>query len=168
MNWTRIGRTAWNDSVNDLRMMRRHEWLTAMICAKKTAAWRDIGMSENIADKLRAGWAIFEALRKYDPCKARELRSRYSYRRFVDMGAGWVKYEFEAAAAIDHMESELSNGAMVMAIRSAHDLHPEWYWHAQGAYKTIDKLITDLDTDPEIITWAKQGVEIMKRKGIAQ
>ena len=167
MNWTQVARTAWNNSINDLHMMRRHEWLTAMICAKNTAAWREIGMSENIADKLRAGWAIFEALRQYNPCKARELRNRYSYRRFVDMGAGWVKYEFEAAAAIDHMESELSNAAMVMQIIDAHDPKPEWQRNAYTIYGKVSKLVqVSYDSPQWFRDWAGYTERLFKERGI--
>jgi len=144
-------------------MMRRHEWLTAMICAKKTAAWRDAEISENIADKLRGGWAIYEALRKHDPAKARELRQKYSYRRFLDMGIGWTRYEFDPAQAIDHLESDLSNSAMTMQIIDAHDPRPEWLRKAQGMVKQSQVIFTSLDAPDEFKALIKPVMDYLER-----
>ena len=163
MNWSKVAKTAWQQSQNDFYMMRRHEWLTAMICAKKTAAWRDAGISENIADKLRGGWAIYETLRNHNPIKARELRQKYSYRRFLDMGIGWIKYEFEPAQAIDHLESELSNAAMTMQIIDAHDPRPEWYRRAQGMIKQSEVIFTSYDAPEEFKQLVKPVREYLER-----
>jgi hypothetical protein len=166
MNWSKLADESWTNAQTDYHTAMRREWLVAMILAKKTATWRNLQIEQDTRDKLVAGWAIYAAIRAQDARSARELRNRYNYRRFMEMGRLWVQWEFTVEQAIDHLKSELSTRAMVMQIIGAHDPRPEWFRHSVGAYHTISKLITDLDTDAEIIAWAKQGKKLFERKGI--
>ena len=165
MNWQSLTESAWTQAQTDKHTAMRREWLAALVLGRKSRLVAT-NISQDTATKLRGAWAIYCTLRHYNAARARELRNRYGYRRFLDMGALWMRYEFSPEAAIDHLESELSNAAMTMQIISTHDPRPEWWHHSVGAYKTIFKLTTDLDVDAEISAWAKQGVELMQRKGI--
>ena len=165
MNWSRLADTSWTDAQTDYHTAMRREWLVAMILAKADTC-RELQINQDTRDNLVAGWAIYTAIRAQDARSARELRSKYNYRRFMEMGRLWVRWEFTVEQAIDHLKSELSTRAMVMQIIGAHDPRPEWFRHSVGAYHTISKLITDLDTDAEIVAWAKQGKELFERHGI--
>ena len=161
MNWNTALSDSWRRAEDSKHRAKRQEWLCAMILAKKIRPGADI-ISQDTATKLRGAWAIYETLRHYDAKKARELRNKYGYRRFLEMGALWMQYEFSADAAIDHLESELSNGAMKMQIIDAHDPLPEWRRKCYGMLKTGEKLVSSYDMPDDFKGWVKQGNELMK------
>ncbi len=154
-HWTDRARSAWTQSLADRQSAMRREWLVALILARKSSAWREIGVPEKVADKLRAGWAIYNTLRHYDARKARELRNKYSYRRFMEMGALWVRYEFSPEQAVDHMESDLTISGMTMQIIDVHDPTPEWLRKARSTSKAWDVVATS-DAPEEWVQLAEQ------------
>jgi hypothetical protein len=140
----------------------RREWLVALIVAKKTDARRLLGIAQDTKDNLVAGWAIFEALRHYDARKARELRNSYSYTRFMNMGALWVRYEFEPSQAIDHLTSNLSTRAMVQQIQDVHSPYPEWQRKAFAMSKGWDVIATS-DAPEEWRELAQRARELIAK-----
>jgi hypothetical protein len=142
-------------------MAMRREWLVAMVLAKFRHEADFV--SPDTATKLRGAWAIYETLRHHSPSKARELRGKYGYRRFLEMGALWLRYEFSAEDAIDHMESELSTAAMKMQIIDAHDEAPEWKRKAGGILKYCGIIATSYDAPAEWREWARRGMELMQK-----
>ena len=58
MNWKWQAEQAWRAAGNGRITTRRHEWLTAMILAKKSRLKAD-NISDDNATKLRAAWAIY-------------------------------------------------------------------------------------------------------------
>lgn len=157
MNWQNTVNKAWSSA-------RVRQWVCAAVVSRRNIRVN----SDDTMTQLRGAWQMFELIRQYYPLKARELRRQYGYSRFYDLYLQWRKFEMSPDECIDHITSELSNAGMTMQIVNVHDPRPEWMRHTIGAYKTICKIITDLDTDPEIIEWARAGVEIMDRKGIGR
>jgi hypothetical protein len=161
-DWKRKAERAWQAADDGRITTRRNEWLTALILANRLRLKAD-SVSEDTATKLRAAWAIFTALRHHDAIKARELRSRYGYRRFVEMGALWIRYEFAPAQAVDHLESDLSNTAMTMQIIDCHDPRPEWYRKAQGMIKQSEVIFTSYDAPDDFKKLIKPVREYLER-----
>lgn len=164
-HWTDRARNAWTQSIADKHNAMRREWLVALILARKSSAWREIGVPEKVADKLRAGWAIYNTLRHYDARKARELRNKYSYRRFMEMGALWVKYEFEPEQAISHLESDLTISGMTMQIIDAHSPYCEWQRKAFGLSKSLDVIAAIDDAPAEWRELAEQARKLLQKYG---
>ena len=163
MNWSRLADTSWTDAQTDYHTAMRREWLVAMILAKKTATWRDLAIEQDLRDKLVAGWVIYTAIRAQDARTARFLRRQYGYRRFMEMGRLWTRWEFTVDDAIDHMQSDLSTRAMVMQIIDAHDPRPEWRRKAEGIYKWAVVISSSFDAPEDVRKWAAEGRRLMER-----
>jgi hypothetical protein len=162
--WANKAGAAWSGAQTDRHNAMRREWLVALILSRKSSTWRTIdGMTEKIADKLRAGWVIYAAIRHHNAPRARELRNTYGYRRFMEMGALWVRYEFETEQAIDHLTSDLSTTAMTMQIIDAHDPRPEWFRRAQGMVKQSEVIFTSYDAPEDFKALIKPVLEYLNR-----
>ncbi len=142
----------------------RREWLVALILSKKIRLVAE-GISPDTATKLRGAWAIYDTIRRHDAAKARELRNRYGYRRFLELGILCVQYDISPADAIDHLESELSNAAMRMQIINAYDSRAEWERQVYGMLKIGEKLVTAYDIPDKWREWVKRGKELQNETG---
>lgn len=143
MNYGALAAQTWKAAADEKSAARRHEWITALVCARKTAAWREIGITQDVRDKLAAAWAVFVTIRAVDVHKARSLRQAHGYRRFLDAGRLMVQYDIAPADIADHIAADLSNAAMVEQIRNVHDATPEWVRRLHGIIKLAEKSSTD-------------------------
>jgi muconolactone delta-isomerase len=166
MNLHKLGAAAWQAAQDDEASQRRHEWITAAICAKLLSSRQfrhaaESGLpTEDTASKMAAGYAIYTAIRAQDARRARELRRRYNYRRFLEMGALWTRYEsFDADTAAEYMELDLSNAAMCEFIKDRHDPSPQWMRTVEKIYPRIQKLTQDHDGMPDDLRAALETVE---------
>lgn len=123
------------------------------------------GTSRDTVERMAAGYAIFDTLRKQDHRRAWEIRRRYNYGRFVEMGAVWMRYEFPPVDAMEYLESDLSDSAMVAEITDRHDPNPEWKRRFFGLSKNVLKLVDD-DAPEPIKEWARAGSELFRQYSV--
>lgn len=169
MNIVKIGASAWTTAQQNEYDQRLNEWATAFVCYRLTRARQlsrrvaELGISEDTGNKLTAAWLVFLQIREYDARKARELRRRYNYRRFVEMGGWWTRYEFPHHVAVEHLESDKSNAEMVAEIRNTHDQSPAWERTLIGLYKPFNFLSSTVSLPHDVKEWVEQGKKILVR-----
>ena len=158
MNWQTALDRRWSSG-------RARQWACAAIVTRKSI--RVTSESEDTMTQLRGAYRMLEFIREYYPAKARELRKRYGYSRFYDLYKEWTRYELAPDICIEHLESDLSNAAMVMQVVDAHDTRPEWMRNAQTIYNKVTK-ITEVSYDGEawFTDWAKSTRDLFREKGI--
>ena len=158
MNWQLRADSNWSSS-------RARQWVVACIVSKRSV--RVTTESEDTMTQLRGAYLMFEFIRHYYPAKARELRKRYGYSRFYDLYKEWRRFELAPDICIEHLESNLSNAAMVMQVQDVHDPLPEWRRNAQTIYNKVVKL-TEVSYDGEawFTDWAKSTRDLFREKGI--
>lgn len=158
MNWqSRLDRS-WSSG-------RARQWACAAIVSRRNI--RVTTETDDTMTQLRGAWRMLEFIREYYPAKARELRKRYGYSRFYDLYKEWTRYELAPDICIEHLESDLSNAAMVMQVQDVHDPRPEWMRNAQTIYNKLTK-ITEVSYDGEawFTDWAKSTRDLFREKGI--
>ena len=158
MNWQNAVDRRWSSG-------RALKWACAAIVSKRNV--RVNSESEDTMTQLRGAYRMLEFIRQYYPAKARELRKRYGYSRFYDLYKEWCRFELAPDICIEHLESDLSNAAMVMQVQDAHDPRPEWMRGAQMIYNKVVKL-TEVSYDGEewFTDWAKSTRDLFREKGI--
>ena len=156
MNWQNKADANWTNA-------RAKQWLVAMIVTERAVR---VG-SDDTMTQLRGAWYMYRFIRQYYPAKARELRKRYGYSRFYDLYKEWQRFELAPDICIEHLESDLSNAAMVMQVQDVHDPRPEWMRGAQMIYNKVVKL-TEVSYDGEawFTDWAKSTRDLFREKGI--
>lgn len=156
MNWQAVANTNWTNA-------RAKQWVTACVVVERGIR---VG-SDDTMTQLRGAWYMYRFIRHYYPQKVRELRKRYGYSRFYDLYKEWQRFELAPDICIEHLESDLSNAAMVMQVQDAHDPLPEWQRKAGGWYKSFDKLARVAYGAPEWFTdWVKDSRDLFREKGI--
>jgi len=145
MNYTAIAASAWQAAADEQTAARCHQWITALICRRTRGAARDMNISQDTRDKLSAAWMVYETIRAHDAQKARTLRKRYGYRRFLDAGAMMARYDITPLEVAEHIESQLSNAAMQHAMIDAHDPQPEWWRKLYSVNAMAEKIATAYD-----------------------
>jgi hypothetical protein len=156
MNWQRLADTNWTNA-------RVKQWTVAAMLSKRSIRLRSI----HTETKLKGAWIMFEFIRHYYPAKARELRKGYGYSRFYDLYKEWIRYELAPDICIEHIESDLSNAAMVMQVVDAHDQRSEWERNAVTIYGKVSKLVQVSYDAPEWFRdWASETEKLFKEKGI--
>jgi len=158
MNWQNALDRRWSSG-------RARQWACAAIVSRKGI--RVTTESDDTMTQLRGAYRMLEFIRQYYPAKARELRKRYGYSRFYDLYKKWQRFELAPDICIEHLESDLSNAAMVMQVVDAHDPLPEWRRNAQTIYNKVVKL-TEVSYDGEqwFTDWAKSTRDLFREKGI--
>ena len=158
MNWQARADRSWSSS-------RTRQWVAACIVSKRSI--RVTTESDDTMTQLRGAYRMLEFIRQYYPAKARELRKRYGYSRFYDLYKEWQRFELAPDICIEHLESDLSNAAMVMQVQDVHDPLPEWQRKAGGWYKSFDKLAHVAYGAPEwFVDWVKDSRDLFREKGI--
>ena len=158
MNWQQAADRRWSSS-------RARQWACAAIVSRKGI--RVNSESEDTMTQLRGAYRMLEFIRQYYPAKARELRKRYGYSRFYDLYKEWSRYELAPDICIEHLESDLSNAAMVMQVQDVHDPRPEWMRNAFTIYGKISKLVqVSYDSPDWFRSWASDTEKLFKEKGI--
>jgi hypothetical protein len=158
MNWQLRADRSWSSS-------RTRQWVTACIVSRKGI--RVTTESEDTMTQLRGAWRMLEFIRQYYPAKARELRKKYGYSRFYDLYKEWQRFELAPDICIEHLESDLSNVAMVMQVQDVHDPRPEWMRGAQMIYNKVNKFVeVSYDGEQWFTDWAKSTRELFREKGI--
>ena len=110
---------------------------------------------------------MYRFIRQYYPAKARELRKRYGYSRFYDLYKEWQRFELAPDICIEHLESDLSNAAMVMQVKDVHDPRPEWLRGARMIYNKVSKIVeVSYDGEQWFTDWAKSTRDLFREKGI--
>ena len=163
MNWTGKAQANWMQAGMNEQTAMRQRWLVALIVSKNTDTCRFLNIPQDIKDQLRAAWAIYTAIRAQDARRAKELRIRHSYRRFVELGRLWLKYEFPVDDMCAYLDSEMSIRATVMQIEDIHNPLPEWERKAAGMYRWAQVIATSYDAPDDVRAWAAEGEKIMKR-----
>ena len=158
MNWQNKAEANWTNA-------QAKQWLVAMIITLKRI--RVNSVSQDTETQLRGAWYMYTFIRYYDPRKARELRKRYGYSRFYDLYKEWQRFELAPDICIEHLESDLSNAAMVMQVVDAHDTRPEWMRGAQAIYNKVNKFVeVSYDGEQWFTDWAKSTRDLFREKGI--
>ena len=157
MNYHAMAQARWHSAHLD-------QWITAAIVTRK--GLRVNSISPDTLTQLRGAWRMYDFIRAYHPCLARQLRREYGYSRFYELYLGWMRYEFSADECIDHLTSDLSNAGMVMQIVDTNDPRPEWERKSYGIYKTVKGLAEVSYGAPAWFTeWAKQSRDLFERNG---
>ena len=158
MNWQLRADRSWSSS-------RSRQWVTACIVSKRSI--RVTTESDDTMTQLRGAYRMLEFIRQYYPVKARELRKRYGYSRFYDLYKEWQRFELAPDICIEHLESDLSNAAMVMQVQDVHDPRPEWMRGAQMIYNKVSKIVeVSYDGEQWFTDWAKSTRDLFREKGI--
>ena len=158
MNWQNALDRRWSSG-------RSYQWACAAIVSKRNV--RVNSESEDTMTQLRGAYRMLEFIRQYYPAKARELRKNYGYSRFYDLYKEWNRFELAPDICIEHLESNLSNAAMVMQVVDAHDPRPEWYRGAQAIYNKVNKFVeVSYDSEQWFADWAKSTRDLFREKGI--
>ena len=158
MNWQNKAEANWTSA-------QAKQWLVAMITTLKRI--RVNSVSQDTETQLRGAWYMYTFIRYYDPRKARELRKRYGYSRFYDLYKEWQRFELAPDICIEHLESDLSNAAMVMQVQDVHDPRPEWMRGAQMIYNKVSKIVeVSYDGEQWFTDWAKSTRDLFREKGI--
>ena len=156
MNWQNKADANWTNA-------RVKQWLVAMIVTERAVR---VG-SDDTMTQLRGAWYMYRFIRQYYPAKARELRKRYGYSRFYDLYKEWQRFELAPDICIEHLESDLSNAAMVMQVQDVHDPRPEWMRGAQMIYNKVSKIVeVSYDGEQWFTDWAKSTRDLFREKGI--
>ena len=163
MNWTGKAQANWTQATMNEQTAMRQRWLVALIVSKKADTCRLLNISQDTKDQLRAAWAIYATIRAQDARRARELRIRHSYRRFVELGRLWLKYEFGVDDMAAYLDSEMSIAATVMQIEDIHNPLPEWQRKAINVCRWAQVIATSYDAPDDVRAWAADGEKIMKR-----
>ena len=158
MNWQTALDRRWSSG-------RALKWACAAIVSKRNV--RVNSESEDTMTQLRGAYRMLEFIRQYYPAKARELRKRYGYSRFYDLYKEWQRFELAPDICIEHLESDLSNAAMVMQVQDVHDPRPEWMRGAQMIYNKVSKIVeVSYDGEQWFTDWAKSTRDLFREKGI--
>ena len=158
MNWQQAADRRWTSS-------RARQWAVAAIVSKRNV--RVNSESEDTMTQLRGAYRMLEFIRQYYPAKARELRKRYGYSRFYDLYKEWQRFELAPDICIEHLESDLSNAAMVMQVQDIHDPRPEWMRGAQAIYNKVNKFVeVSYYGEAWFTDWAKSTRDLFREKGI--
>jgi len=156
MNWQNKADANWTNA-------RVKQWLVAMIVTERAVR---VG-SDDTMTQLRGAWYMYRFIRQYYPAKARELRKRYGYSRFYDLYKEWQRFELAPDICIEHLESDLSNAAMVMQVQDVHDPRPEWMRGAQMIYNKVSKIVeVSYGGEQWFTDWAKSTRDLFREKGI--
>lgn len=156
MNWQNKADANWTNA-------RVKQWLVAMIVTERAVRVS----SDDTMTQLRGAWYMYRFIRQYYPAKARELRKRYGYSRFYDLYKEWQRFELAPDICIEHLESDLSNAAMVMQVQDVHDPRPEWMRGAQMIYNKVSKIVeVSYDGEQWFTDWAKSTRDLFREKGI--
>ena len=158
MNWQTALDRRWSSG-------RSYQWACAAIVSRKGI--RVTTESDDTMTQLRGAYRMLEFIRQYYPVKARELRKRYGYSRFYELYKEWCRFEFAPDICIEHLESDLSNAAMVMQVQDVHDPRPEWMRGAQMIYNKVSKIVeVSYDGEQWFTDWAKSTRDLFREKGI--
>jgi len=158
MNWQNKAEANWTSA-------QAKQWLVAMITTLKRI--RVNSVSQDTETQLRGAWYMYTFIRYYDPRKARELRKRYGYSRFYDLYKEWQRFELAPDICIEHLESDLSNAAMVMQVQDVHDPREEWERNAFTIYGKVSKLVQVAYNAPDwFYEWAMATDKLFKEKGV--
>ena len=118
MNWQQAADRRWSSG-------RAMQWAVAAIVSRRHI--RVTTETDDTMTQLRGAYRMLEFIREYYPAKARELRKRYGYSRFYDLYKEWQRFELAPDICIEHLESDLSNAAMVMPVSYTHLTLPTIY-----------------------------------------
>lgn len=158
MKWQQAADNNWTSA-------RAKQWLVAMIIS-----WKNIRVdscSDDTMTQLRGAWYMYRFIRQYYPAKARELRKRYGYSRFYELYKEWCRFEIAPDICIEHLESDLSNAAMVEQVKDIHDPREEWERRAGGWYKSFDKFAHVAYGAPQWFTdWVRDSRDLFRENGI--
>ena len=158
MNWQLRADRSWSSS-------RARQWVTACIVSKRSI--RVTTETDDTMTQLRGAYRMLEFIRQYYPAKARELRKRYGYSRFYDLYKEWNRFELAPDICIEHLESDLSNAAMVMQVQDVHDPREEWERNAFTIYGKVSKLVQVAYNAPDwFYEWAMATDKLFKEKGV--
>ena len=158
MNWQTALDRRWSSG-------RARQWACAAIVSRKGI--RVTTESDDTMTQLRGAYRMLEFIRQYYPAKARKLRKRYGYSRFYDLYKEWQRFELAPDICIEHLESDLSNAAMVMQVQDVHDPRPEWMRGAQMIYNKVSKIVeVSYDGEQWFTDWAKSTRDLFREKGI--
>ena len=158
MNWQNALDRRWSSG-------RARQWACAAIVSRKGI--RVTTESDDTMTQLRGAYRMLEFIRQYYPAKARKLRKRYGYSRFYDLYKEWQRFELAPDICIEHLESDLSNAAMVMQVQDVHDPRPEWMRGAQMIYNKVSKIVeVSYDGEQWFTDWAKSTRDLFREKGI--
>ena len=145
---------------------RAREWTIArLLCKSDSAMWRELAISEDDRQRMRAAWVILEVINQHSPAEALTIRRNYGHRRIIEAGAKWKRLEFEVDRLIEFIKSDLSTNAMCAEIENAHGI-PENERRIWGAAKTIGKILTDYQNEQWVLDWARESMELFKSNGI--
>ena len=145
---------------------RAREWtICRLLCKSDSAAWRNLAISEDDRQRMRAAWVILEVINQHDPAEALTIRRQFGHRRIIEAGAKWKRLEFEVDKLIEFIKSDLSTNAMCAEIENAHGF-AEWERRVFGVYKNISKLVDDYGAAQWVKDWAKDSKELFKSNGI--
>lgn len=129
-------------------------WQVAAI-AYKTVGAREFGATERLADAIGRSTDVVENLAKayrlfvilldsdLGRNRARELRRKHPYTRFLTVFEAWQEYEFSVEDIIDWLENfEGGNKALAAEIENKHGA-PEWERRAHATYRQAQKMVND-------------------------
>lgn len=164
MTYEAHAQSIWQSCGQKTQQARCREWTVCRLLATKdSATWRNLQITEDNRQKMRAAWVILEVINRHAPKDAKEIRQKYGHRRVLEAGALWKSYEnFGVDTLIDHINADLSMSAMKMQIIDAHSPYPEWQRRAFGLSKALDVIATS-DAPAEWVALAEQARGLLEK-----
>jgi len=156
----------WQSCGQKTQQARCREWTVCRLLSRKdSATWRELPITEDNRQRMRAAWVILELINKNNPAEALTIRRKYGHRRVLEAGALWKQYEnFSVDDLTEHIKSNLSTSAMKMQIIDAHSPYCEWQRKAFGLSKTLD-VIAASDAPAEWRELAEQARKLLQKYG---